>query len=526
MNQHHLALLASAVTAVMPTRARADVAEDAYANLIRQVAPLSRPLPRATTAALPAGRFAVLRTTESVLALSPVVDAVIRELDNPPGGRSKDIPPTLLEELKKLKSALDNSKALGIAPGALLQIDIRMLDNNPVIWGDVRYPHIYSTSSVVLYVENDVILLPDRRESRYLDLACPNIRLDQRPDGDALARDALFWDRYLTEIKTYVSGQLRRSGSETLPDAALVVEQPERNKASFLFDPNQKPFPIAFRVVPLETWAGPDSEIKVGSQGWTTKEAARLEALRTRWKKAVSTQYAAPRHASCALIAQRLVAEPLENAVAQARAAARERMLAPHRHQVVTLDSPVYVEPSRTSAVVGMVLVGESVEVTEGISTDEGNNQVVFKPMVHVQTARGVKGWLEVSRPLGWRMDANEIDDAVDVLNRDGPESIETMAEELSAFANTWQVSQTRAENAKGRGVFGKGEYEAALAESSTSMRDFCRTKALLVARYGPKQLDLITRDFRAEQKHRGTRPALINSMVKEMFLNPRCGPR
>lgn len=465
------ALLAALVLLTTTARA-ASPAETAWAAFVSEVALRAQQVPTKDGTRKLVARP---KKAQDVAALAKAAErAHLALLAAPETERPKAL--ELPTRLAEVRVALATAATWAVDPGEFLEVQVTLLQDgggwDSVVFGTTAYPTIQAHVALVLAVPPR--WLPAQSISDPVFQACDNARFEAWNE-ERIAADPERWRRYLEQARGFVPGALRAGQTAELPDNITVLDPPD---ASFTRagDPGTR-WPFRIRTIPVGEWADQQPTPNDGTARRAEFKRVYEQQRRTTWARAHRT--------NCAVLVQRLVVEPLEPKVEQARVQKRKEALAPHVRQVAQTNLVLRAQPAADAPESGRVDRGDEVEVRAGLSVDEATGTVSRAPWLRIATEEA-EGWVPSTQRFAWRTPEREKVETLPTVSDDDPFTFIPFASECDRKASAWVLARDAAKTLKGAAA------QESRQQVTGALENFCRCRAEIArdftAKGGPKR--------------------------------------
>lgn len=488
-----------------PAYARS-ASEAAYDAFVHAVAARGRELPTSDGTRRWEARLASAKDVRALaIALDQVVAALAKEA---PADRPRAL--ELDARLAKLRRGLAMATALGVDPGELLVVTVRLIQDaggwDSVVWGEKAYPA--ASGDVVLQLRVPRKWVPSSSRSDPVFTACEQAVFHPLRN-DEIVQSPERWAAYLEEAKRLVPAALRTAHLPKLPEELVVLDPPD-SVFSRAMDPMPGAWPFPVRTVPVSEWAAQTPTRGDGPE--------RRKAFQDAWVEIANTTYAREYRGNCALLVEKLVVEPLDAVVTPMLTARRHRLLGAWVKPYVLRSLPLREAPAMNAPAVARLQRGEAVESIAGVSAEQETGQVTLERWVRVRTASGVEGWVPNELILGWRGGTGERTQTLAVLDIRPPDALAADVAQLDQQASVWRGASLASKHPN------KAKAAAAAAQARTSLDYFCRLKARLEHEAGAEQMQAWAEHAARKRQAAGESASAVDSLFDATWRNPECG--
>lgn len=480
--------------------------ESAYDVFVHTVAARARELPNKDGTRRWEARLASIADVRAVAAaLDTVVAALAQEA---PSQRPRAL--ELDTRLATLRRGLSMATALGVEPGELLVVTVRLIQDaggwDSVVWGEKAYPLASGDVSLRLRVPKK--WMPSSSRSDPVQAGCEQATFETWTEAD-IVQSPDQWAAYLAEAKRFVPAALRTAHLPNVPDEIVVLDPPD-SVFSRAMDPVASTLPFSVRTVSVKEWA---SQTPSRSDG-----PARRKAFQDAWVEISNTTYAREYRGNCALLVQKLVVEPLDAIVTPMRVTHRRRLLGAWVKPYLLRAMPLREAPSLSAAHVAQLDRSEAVETLAGASAEQESGQVTLASWVQVRTSSGVEGWVPNEVSIDWYGATGKRSQTLAVLSTQRPVSLENDVKQLDQQASLWRTAQKTSEHPN------VSKAAAAKAQARTSFDYFCQLKARLEDEVGSEQMQTWAEQATERRLHSGESAEAIDALFEQTWKNPACG--
>lgn len=480
--------------------------EQAYDVFVHTVAAHARELPNNDgTRRWEAHLASVAEVRAVAVTLDQVITALAQE---EPSRRPRAL--ELDARLAKLRRGLLMASALGVDPGELLVVTVRLAQDaggwDSVVWGEKAYP--IAAGEVTLRLRVPKEWMPSSSRSDPVLTGCEPATFEPWAKEDVVQSPER-WATYLNEAKRFVPAALRTAHLPKLPEELVVLDPPD-SVFSRAMDPTPNTLPFVVRTVPVKEWAH-----QTPSRG---DGPARRKAFQEAWTEISSTTYAREYRGNCALLVQKLVVEPLDAIVSPKLEARRRSLLGAWVKPYVQRALPLRAAPSLNAPFIARLERAQRVETIGGVSGEQESGQVTLESWVRIRTNEGVEGWVPNEVSIGWHSATGERNQTLAVLATQRPGPLEDDVQQLDRQASLWLASWRQSEHPNA------AKANAARAQARTSFDYFCQLKARLEHEVGAEQMRTWTEQAAQRRRDSGESTEAVDALFEQTWRNPTCG--